>query len=445
MNGLSGARVVLLDDESSEALPIVKAFSRVGVPTVFFDGKEGDLPKSKKKLLRGVRLAILDMNLGINGPDKTIASTLVQTFSKIISPENGPYGILIWTNHPDLKDLVAQYIYEHPTLPNPVFVAMLKKAAFKKRTRRGGPQQFSIGKLSKELLKILADSSPLECMQVWEGACFRAATNVTNSIADLSDSTATDLDQWRRAWREEALKLLLVISKARAEEHHTRENTIPSIFLTLNPLHSDRMDVLAEELAADVSSHVDQIMAATGGSAVERKAKVNSMLHLASDQLDNFSPGNLFVFGKTKPSFMPSMKDALQGCIEGSQTRQAENLKVVMQCARLCGLEATPVCDYAQNKMGLSRIVVGFVVPSEHQGKIKSGQFLKAAGPFYLAEKPLVAGAYMLFFNSRYVATAKPTVVKQLRAVARVRPQLLADIQGWASYQAARQGVMLLK
>jgi hypothetical protein len=89
MNGLRGARVVLLDDEPTEALPVIKAFSRVGVPAVFFDGSESDLPKTAKRL-RGVRLAILDMNLGVSGNDKTIASTLVQTFSKILSPENGP-------------------------------------------------------------------------------------------------------------------------------------------------------------------------------------------------------------------------------------------------------------------------------------------------------------------------------------------------------------------
>jgi len=444
MNGLSGARVVLLDDESSEAVPVIKAFAKMGVPVVFFDGKAAELP-TKKKRLRGVRLAILDMNLGVTGSNETIASTLVQTFGRIIDDNNGPYGVLIWTNHPDLKDLVSRYIYEHPNLPKPVFIVTLRKAAFKMAGGKGSPRRFAVGKLSRELIRILAENSPLECMQVWEGACFRAATNVTNSLAELSGSTATNLDEWRHAWRTEALKLLLVISKARAEEHHTRENCIPSIFLALNPLHSDRMDVLVEELQEDLSSHVDQIMAATGGAAVERKAKVNSMLHLASDQLDTFSPGNLFVFGKrNRPSFMPSLKDALQDCIEGNLTQQPANLRLIMDQGLLCGLEVTPACDHAQNKMGLSRIVAGFAVPYEHVKKIKKGQFLKSLGPFYFPGKPFSAGTYVLFFNSRFVATAKPSLVKNLHASARIRPQLLADVQSWSSYQAARQGVMML-
>jgi hypothetical protein len=396
-------------------------------------------------MLRGVRLAILDMDLGFGGSNENIAATLVQTFSRIIDPDNGPYGILIWTNHPDLKDKVAEYIFKHPTLPNPVFIEMLKKARFKMagKARKG---QFSIRKLSKALLEILEENSPLECMQIWEGACFRAATNVTNSVANLSTHGASDLDQWRQLWRDETRKLLFVISKAYAEEHHTEDNCLPSMFLALDPLHSDRMDALVEEVAAGLSSHAQKIMAAGGGAAIERKAKVNSMLHLAFDRLDTFSPGSVYVFGKrNRPSFMPSIKDALEDCIQGNATQQQQNLKDILKDARLCGLEVTPACDYAQDKMGLARIVTGFIVPDAHQKKIKGAQFLKAAGPFYLSDKPFTAGAYTIYLNSRYVASPKPVEVKALRAFARIRSQLLADVQAWASYQAARQGVILLR
>jgi hypothetical protein len=83
-------------------------------------------------------------------------------------------------------------------------------------------------------------------------------------------------------------------------------------------------------------------------------------------------------------------------------------------------------------------------VPCEHKKKIKPGQFLKSAGPFFLSEKPFKPGPYLLYLNSRYVATAEPAIVKKIRAKARVRAHLLADIQSWAAYQAARQGVMML-
>jgi len=441
MNGLKGARVVLLDDEYSEAIPVIKALSKMGVPAAFFDGKTA-LPTTKKRL-RGLRLAILDMNLGVTGSNESIASTLVQTFSKIIDDDNGPYGILIWTNHPDLKELVAKYIHAHSTMPKPVFIVTLKKAAFKTKGS-GADAQFAIQKLTRELRKILAENSPLECLQVWEESCFRAATNVTNNLASIGAAKVDTLDEWRVAWRDETLKLLLVISKAHAEEHHTRDNCLPSIFLALNPLHSDRMDLLAEQTTADLSHHVDHIMAATGGSATDRKGKVNSMLHLAADQLKVFNPGNVYAFTpRKKPEFMPTLKEALQDCLQGNAAAQAAAKKG----SRLCGIEVTPACDHAQNKMRVSRVVTGILVPWENKGAIKTNAgFLKVTGPFYLAKKSgsVPEGAYFLVLNSRFVVTTRPSVVKALTALARVRPHLLADIQAWASYQTARQGVMML-
>ena len=172
------------------------------------------------------------------------------------------------------------------------------------------------------------------------------------------------------------------------------------------------------------------------------------MLHLASDRLDEFNPGNLYAFGqRNKPAFIPTIKDALRDCVQGNAGAQQEaNLAEIVEHGCLCALEVTPVCDHAQNKIGLSRLITGFAVPVERQKKINGKvQFLKTLGPFYFYGKPFGEGAYMLYVNSRYGITAKPSAVKKLRATARVRPQLLADVQSWASYQAARQGVMMLK
>jgi hypothetical protein len=372
-----------------------------------------------------------------------MASTMLQTLARIIRTDNGPFGVLIWTKHPDQKETFARFMFERSELPKPVFVVMLKKADFIVGSG-AAKRRFSINKLSTEVVKVLAETSPLEFMQVWEGSAFRAATNVTNTLAELSKSTADNLDQWKRQWHDETLKLLLVISRAQAEAHHTRENCIPSLFLALNPLHSDRMDALVKEGSRELFRHIDQIMGSTGSSAIERRAKVNSMLHLASNDLDKFSPGNLYIPAGRRPSIFPAFKDMLRNSINGDEAAQQGNLELVIRHGRQCGIEITPACDYAQDKMGLSRVIIGFVLPHEHKKLVKKADFLKPTGPFYLDGEGTPPGAYNLYVDSRYVIAAEPKAVKQLRATARVRPQLLADMQFWASYQAARQGVMLL-
>jgi hypothetical protein len=445
MNGLSGARVLVLDDEPDEALPIIKAFSRVGVPVAYFDGKPGQIPRKRDKL-HGVRLAILDMDLGFGGPPENMASTMLQTLARIIRPDNGPYGVLIWTKHPDQKETFARFMYERSELPNPVFVVMLKKADFLVGSpSKAAKRRFSIQKLAAELVSILAETSPLEFMQVWEGSAFRAATNVTNTVAELSQSGAETLDQWKREWHDETLKLLLGISRAQAEAQHTRESCIPSLFLALNPLHSDRMDALVKESSRELTRHTDQIMQATGSSKLERRAKVNSMLHLASNDLEKFSPGNVYLLGSRNRSLFPALKEMLRNSLNGNdEAARARNLELVVEHGTQCGIEISAACDYAQDKMGLSRVIVGVVLPHQHKSLVKRADSLKTLGPFYFDSDGMPAGVYNIYLDSRYVAAAEPKSIKKLRAVARVRPQLLADIQFWVSYQAARQGVVLL-
>lgn len=447
MNGLSGARVILLDDEPSEALPIIKAFARAGVPIAYFDGKLDGLPTKTAKL-RGIRLAILDMNLGVTGSDQTIASTLVQTLSKIMSADNGPYGALIWTNHPELKDIAARYIYAHSELPNPVFVLQMKKAQFLRGVGSSAKARLSLRSLSKKLTTELNDSSPLECMQVWEGNSFQAATNVTNSMVEIDGKSIQDLSAWKRAWCEQAAKLLLVISQARSEKHHDAATVLDSAFLALNPLHCDRMDALVETTAQKLSHHSQRIAGSQGSSSVSRRSKVNTMLHLGYDHLAEFQPGNVYVFKHDEqPAFMPTLSALIGDCIQGKDAQLAENKSLVTARTRVCAVEISPVCDHAQKKIGFAKFITGFVMPAE-DAELKSKlntkvQFIKQIGPLLIDSGSGPVNSF-LCLNSRFVATSNLEEASKLRASCRMKSSLLADIQFWASYQGARQGIVML-
>jgi len=49
-----------------------------------------------------------------------------------------------------------------------------------------------------------------------------------------------------------------------------------------------------------------------------------------------------------------------------------------------------------------------------------------------------------IYLNSKYVANITTDLAKTMKPACRVRAELLADLQFWASYQGARQGVMML-
>lgn len=444
MNGLIGTRVLLLDDEPQEALPVIKAFSKVGVPIAYFDGNQDCFPLEGEKLC-GVRLAILDIDLGFGGNSKNLASTLAGAFSRLVSQNNGPYGILIWTNHKEHVDEVSAAIFSHQSTPKPVFVVALSKAGFLNGKGKNSKQKATTAAIRDALRSALRKgSAPFESLQQWESLGFAASTNVINAISDLTGANATALNEWQKEWKEEMLRLLLVIAKAGYGKHLSEKNVLPSLFLTLNPLQLDRMDSLSEPNTKVVSHHAKGIFNAQGTASLARRAGVNSMLHLSTDNLGQFSPGNLYIFAAKLPSFMPSIEEMLKGWTPGSGAKLTENLAAAVQAARLCAVEISPVCDHAQDKIGLSRLIAGVMLPWENSVKMSRSQFIKTVGPLKIAG-PLQSGEYGLHLNSRYVASSPLGRVKKLTPAFRVKPELLADIQTWSSYQGSRQGIRILE
>lgn len=445
MNGLIGTRVLLLDDEPREALPVIKAFSKVGVPIAYFDGNQDCFPLEGEKLC-GVRLAILDIDLGFGGNSKNLASTLAGAFSRIVSQNNGPYGILIWTNHKEHVDEVSSAIFSHQSTPKPVFVVSLSKAGFLNGKGKNSKQKATTAAIRDALRGALRKgSAPFESLQQWESLGFTASTNVINAISDLTGANAAALGDWQKAWKEEMLRLLLVIAKAGYGKHLAERNVLSSLFLTLNPLQLDRMDSLSEPNTKVVSHHAKGIFNAQGTASLTRRAGVNSMLHLSTDNLSEFSPGNLYIFVDKLPSFMPTVEEIFKGwSASGGGEKQAANLAAATQAARLCAVEISPVCDHAQDKIGLSRLIAGVILPWANSLKMSRSQFIKTVGPLKIAEA-LLPGEYGLHLNSRYVASSSPGRVKKLKPTFRVKPELLSDIQTWSSYQGSRQGIRILE
>jgi hypothetical protein len=437
VKALAGARVLLLDDNPSEALPVLMAFSKKGVPIAYFDGTSKGLPRPNQRLA-GIRLAILDMDLGEGGNDNTIASTLVQRLSKILSPENGPYAILAWTNRPELRDRVTQDIFHHGTVPKPMFTEMLTKAECKLASG-----EISVHRIARRLKTAIRTIGPLECLQEWEGACFTAATGVTNALSTLVLSPAATLTQWREAWKRETLKLLRAIAEAKAEQQLTAENSLLSFYSALNPLHADGMDRTVTDTAEAVEQHAAEVMAAVGPLTADQKSRLNTMLHLAFHDLRALAAGNIYLFtSNRKPAWAPKAVDLLSGFIQKARVADTET---IAGAATPALVEITAACDHAQKKIQVGRFLAGLLMSDAHRASINPrAEFMKELGPFYLRDQ-VPPGRYYFYFSSRQVLSLPLKLSKKIRAAAKLRNEALADLQAWLAYQVGRQGTMMLK
>lgn len=117
--------VVLIDDKFEEINPLAEYFSKEGVATYYYDGI--DLMPSEP--LSNVRLVFSDIKLYMAASDeKTICSTLIALIKKIISENNGPYLLILWSNHgQEYSTQIEKCIIDSENISKPIKIISLDK------------------------------------------------------------------------------------------------------------------------------------------------------------------------------------------------------------------------------------------------------------------------------------------------------------------------------
>jgi len=440
MIGLAGARVIVVDDQPEDAIPIITALSRKGISAAFFDANSESLPPPAGRL-SGVRLAILDMNL-IEGSDKSKASTTASYLGGILSPRNGPYGVLAWTNHPGLVQQFEEYVISQSEMQKPIFTVSLTKAECKIKG------EFNLALVSKKIDEQLAQMGPLFLLQAWEEKCFEAASNVTNALSDLATDNGSNLEEWRTSWRSRLLSLMHAMAEAEAEKQLDGDTCLASLYSLLNPLHADQMESGVAELCTTLRQHASEILDASSGCEDEAQAKVNTMLHLSFDNVDRFTAGAIFRFQPLEklPSWVPSTDRLLSDLAqEGHQSgTSADKLKEVCHLALI---EVTPACDHAQKYVRIARFITGLLVTKAERNKFKlkkEESFFWELGPVFL-DKGVPPGIYWLLFSARHMVSHDLETASRMKSYARLRSQAFGDLQAWFARHSARAGMALLK
>lgn len=439
MNGLAGARVVIVDDEESEALPIIKEFSKRGIPAVYFDGNISALAINHQRL-PGVRLVILDMDLVGGGvPDSSKISTLLGYLSKILSVDNGPYGILLWTKHADLQRLFEEKVFITPDIPKPVFTVCLSKIDCK-----DAKGNFKINLISSKISKALKGISPLLILQKWEEACFLSATQVTNELASLAVRNSATLDDWRNQWKVEFLQLMRTLAVAEAGQQLDGDSCLSSFYEILNPLHSDRMESNIASLCKSLTTYSAEIMASSAKTDIQAKAKLNTMLHLSVDSANNFYAGNIYTQSKLAVR-IPSVKRLLDDFVQGKDEKKKQAKKELVPVSKSVVIEINVTCDHSQNNIRFARFIAGLIVPAEKFKQIKENTgFIYSLGPVFLKSRGIPAGEYYFYFSARHLITTELRRVKNATPFVRLRGQAFGDLQSWFAHRSARPGMLVL-
>ncbi len=449
MIGLKGGRVIVVEDDEKDALPILRALARKGIPAIYFNGSSTEVPKEDERLV-GVRLAILDMDVvGGGATHKSFLATLGNLLKNILREDNGPYVIIAWTQHKDLVDNFDTLIFSTPELPKPIIIVTIEKAECKE------DGEFNFTMVSEKLEEALGNFSPLMFLEAWEEKCFEAATEVTNALSGLATPQANGPEPWRKDWKSQLLQLMHALAKAETGSTPVDGDTaISALYYSLIPLHADRIEYKNEDISVAVHTKSSEILSeeAARECDVTRIAKINAMLHLAFSPMNKFQAGNVYPYPQDNPLPVeyPRPYDIVDDFLvpKFDKKEWIENMPEVLKRSIPVLVEVSPICDHVQKNIRIARLIAGLVIPAEIAKEKKTikyrGDFIWRFGPIYLETELVSVGEYFLLLSTRHLISFNLDQAKQLKPLMRLRSQAFGNLQASLWHHATRPGILLL-
>ena len=106
-------RIAIVDDQLSQAAPLIKTLSKNRLPHTYFSGEVEFLPDTNDND-NDIRILFLDINLIDNSEheNKVLKSRLIPVINRIISLNNYPYIIVYWSRHEHHKNLIEDDIFK---------------------------------------------------------------------------------------------------------------------------------------------------------------------------------------------------------------------------------------------------------------------------------------------------------------------------------------------
>jgi hypothetical protein len=416
MNIPRNGRVVVIDDVPAEGLPLVRVLSKNKIPAAYFTGLNKDeLPD---KPMSGVRIIFLDIILGTDGQnDKTKVSTAISVLKHVVAQkEKSPYLLIAWTKHEELVAGIKDGLKDNP----PVFILNLRKNQCKYQDG-----SYNLKKIEQKLKSGLRNVGAFHLFALWENIVHQSAGKI---VDDFSSFYPLDAN-----WNKNMFRVFRALAEA-----YAGKRLLPGDIneISRNSLLTFNMAFL-DNLESGIGSFQSFGKIAgkrpRGTPDADVISKINSRLLVTySGDDDSIKPGNIYE-GRINRRRCASVQDLYNG--ELSQFPQQRNL---IAAVKNIYLEVSPVCDYTQNKLRAYRFLPGLLWPVEYSKQIK-----KTAD--YLYVSPLVNiknNKYKLVFDIRCLTTLPVNTPRHNKKIlARVRHELLVDIQSYIARHVSRPGV----
>ena len=489
MNLPKNGSVVIIDDQIVEALPLMNALAKRGVSYSYYDGKSKNYPAVP---LDNVRLIFLDMHLDETAVGttntKNIISLLVAGISAIVSENNGPYAVMVWSKHDSqhLEELKDTLLNRDSVPCKPIAVLNMEKAlCFEavSSSKDGIKIEWKLKNAGMDIIEQnlktqleLVDSFLIFCN--WENGIKKSAKETIRAIGALFDND-------NQNWNENLKVCMARMAKAYAGQtlEMSDENIIRNVYYSMNSIVNDFNGVEVEQgiktIAGEVSllptkegingevmvslilddkeyilSHDEkkyyiyeegEIKFDSGELKKIFKSKddgynkirellrkmymdnislINSLLNVRNYILDQKRPGNIY----------ESSQELKKEICEAHKIDEAAQGDV-----KGIELEISPICDYAQNKRKRHRILPGLEIPAELVEKDPSKYT-------YLTIPLMIEGKVRrILFDFRFYTSEDINYLNEKEPLYAIGDDLLQNIKDELSAHGVRSGIICIE
>lgn len=471
-------KVIIIDDKFSEVKPLIKALTQEGMPFLFFKDQGGDdLPINGP--IDNVRLVFLDLDLGLGGLNaKENIRYVQQRMYKIIKPDT-PYVLVIWSSHEDqykqtLLDEFENGFREY----KPIAHCSLDKTALLQLD-----ESKIVDRIRDELKESLKKFEAFNVFLLWENTVNDSAGSLINSFTEFIGKDGN--------WDENAKHVLFKLSQAysgKTINNKGEEEKLQDSYSTLN-------QVLIDQIENDIAPIIEANKNIVNGNIAARKnddgeysSLINNKLLLSEITHNGSVPGCMFfiddefeferktliekrdkislneripdedkqkalksednkiqVFDENTTRFKKTYNEMINGIITGEESEEKDKLRAdISERSINIELNISPLCDYAQEKMPLVRLLPSLLIERD----LKETDDIKKNNSYnYFSDGSInfKGKNYCFLCDFRFLYSKSESDLRNKNSNYKLRHQFLSDIQLKLGNHINRSGVIYIQ
>lgn len=446
-------RIAIIDDREKEIAPLMRLLSKHSLPYIYVNPSDDRF--FPEVLGNDIRLLFLDLNLlGSQAlQDKQVKGMLAGVLKRIVSPNNFPYIIILWSNQEsEYKNVLMDLFQNELKDIAPIACKSFIKSEFFPVI--DGDEVDSKRDLLAELANILNEVPVYRFLLFWENLIHESADGVLDEVFNNENI--------RQDWPRNASCLFTSLGRAYVGKHFEEgsiEDRVKWAYPVLNSLLEDTIESglwkNKQVIGSCIFENVDQEL------SLDEKARLNKKLLTSPENNGICDPGsvlkivaeedtlfrailnNLLSILKIKTELKKESPDILDSLLKKQASKKMSEIKKEIQGSWIkIGLVVTPSCDFAQKKKVFDRVVFGILIKSSFRDYINEGQSFFISPVFEFN-----SDSYVLALDYKYLTTVDLEGWKGLSDggfLFKIRRQMLVEVQAQLSRHISRPGMLFL-